>query len=133
METQSSTEIFVFGSNTEGRHGAGAALYALHHCGAIWGQPVGIQGKSYAIRTKDLTKVGMRTYPLWKIQNDILDFVRHANHYPELTFKVTPIGCGLAGYNPEEIALLFPMSLPENIKLPEEFIKVRNEKGQKSL
>ena len=47
--------IFVFGSNTEGRHGAGAALYARQHHGAIYGQARGLQGNSYAIVTKDLS------------------------------------------------------------------------------
>ncbi len=45
--------IFVFGSNLAGRHGKGAALAALRNHGAIYGQPVGLQGQSYAIPTKD--------------------------------------------------------------------------------
>ena len=49
-------QIFVFGSNTQGRHGKGAALTARLKFGAIYGQPEGIQGKSFAIITKDLTK-----------------------------------------------------------------------------
>ena len=42
-------EIFVFGSNEHGLHYGGAARYALDHFGAIMGQGVGPQGKSYAI------------------------------------------------------------------------------------
>lgn len=49
-------KIFVFGSNIDGRHGAGAAQTALHNHGAIRGVAMGIQGNSYAIATKDLYK-----------------------------------------------------------------------------
>jgi len=45
--------VFVFGSNLAGRHGKGAALYALQNEGAVYGQGVGRQGNSYAIPTKD--------------------------------------------------------------------------------
>ena len=48
-------QIFVFGSNTQGRHGAGAALIAKQKFGAIYGKAEGLQGQSYAIITKDLT------------------------------------------------------------------------------
>lgn len=44
-------EVFVFGSNESGIHGAGAAKTALKW-GAILGQPEGLQGKTYAIPTK---------------------------------------------------------------------------------
>lgn len=47
------TDIFVFGSNLAGRHGAGSALEALKKHGAIYGQGVGRQGNSYAIPTND--------------------------------------------------------------------------------
>ena len=48
--------IFVFGSNLEGRHGAGAALFAKNNFGAIYGKSEGLQGNSYAIPTKDISK-----------------------------------------------------------------------------
>ena len=51
-----SNQIFVFGSNTQGRHGKGSALVARLNFGAIYGQAYGLQGQSYAIVTKDLTK-----------------------------------------------------------------------------
>ena len=47
-------EIFVFGSNLAGRHGKGGALTARVHHGAVYGQGEGLQGRSYAIPTKDL-------------------------------------------------------------------------------
>ena len=47
-------EVFVFGSNKQGRHGKGAALTARTKFGAIYGQARGLQGQSYAIVTKEL-------------------------------------------------------------------------------
>ena len=44
-------EIFVFGSNLHGQHGGGAARVAYEQFGAVWGQGVGLQGKTYAIPT----------------------------------------------------------------------------------
>lgn len=46
--------VFVFGSNPEGRHGAGAAKVARERFGAVYGQGEGLQGNAYAIPTKDL-------------------------------------------------------------------------------
>lgn len=42
-----SREIFVFGSNLAGVHGAGSARAALEKHGAIYGRGVGLQGDSY--------------------------------------------------------------------------------------
>ena len=45
--------VFVFGSNPEGRHGAGAARTALQF-GAKYGVGRGLQGQTYALVTKNL-------------------------------------------------------------------------------
>ena len=50
--------IFVFGSNTEGDHGGGAAADAVRHFGAVMGQAAGLQGQSYAIPTVDYSRRG---------------------------------------------------------------------------
>lgn len=119
-------QIFVFGSNTEGRHGAGAARQAMKF-GAIYGQARGRQGQTYAIPTKDLSK-GARSLPLLDIQKEIEVFIDYTCGRLDLEFLVTPIGCGLAGYKPEEIAIVFWRrfgrglgSLPNNIVLPKVF------------
>ena len=112
------TLVFVFGSNRAGRHGKGAALHALHHCGAIYGQGEGLQGKSYAIPTKDER---IRTLPLTEIQKGIEKFKIFAASRPDLSFQVTPIGCGLAGYKPLDIAPMFS-GAPTNCLLPAEFL-----------
>lgn len=107
--------IFVFGSNLAGRHGKGAALTALHHHGAVYGYGVGHHGNSYAIPTKDHRLVPLS---LWHIQGYVRDFLAYAKQHPELSFQVTKIGCGLAGYAEKEIMPFFA-NAPENCILPE--------------
>jgi hypothetical protein len=115
------TEIFVFGSNQAGRHGKGAAKFALEHHGAIYGIGIGLQGSSYAIPTKDER---LYTLPIRDIQfyvDSFLDFAYY--HRRMFLFNVTPIGCGLAGYEPSQIAPMFADHSP-NVVLPTEFKEV---------
>ncbi len=114
---EGSNPVFVFGSNLAGRHGKGAALYARLHHGAIYGQGFGYQGNSYAIPTKDAQ---LRTLPLPKIKGWVDVFLAFADTTPGLTFRLTPIGCGLAGYDFAQIAPMFA-SAPPNVMLPDEF------------
>jgi hypothetical protein len=109
--------IFVFGSNLSGRHGKGAALYAREHHGAVYGKGVGLQGKSYAIPTKDHA---LRAMPLDQIAHYVRQFIEFANEHAELTFEVTRVGCGLAGYSDKQMAPLFERA-PQNCHLPEEW------------
>jgi hypothetical protein len=109
--------VFVFGSNLAGRHGKGAALWARQHRGAIYGRGVGLQGNSYAIPTKDQQ---LRVLPLDAIHPYVGEFVDFARSRPDLSFELTPIGCGLAGYRPEQIAPMFS-GAPTNVILPEAF------------
>jgi hypothetical protein len=114
-------EIFVFGSNTQGRHGKGAAKQAVSF-GAKYGNPEGYQGNCYAIITKDLTS--QDKYPLHWIKEGIVNFLRDVNNTPSYTFLVTKIGCGLGGYSVSEIAELFyGLDIPSNVVLPKEFHK----------
>lgn len=112
-----STEIFVFGSNLAGRHGKGAALFAMKNHGARYGQGEGLQGNSYAIPTKDGQ---IRTLHLEEVGKAVSRFISFAVSRPDLTFRVTPIGCGLAGYTPGDIAPMFS-GAPINCILPDEF------------
>lgn len=113
-------EIFVFGSNLAGRHGKGAALEATRKWGAVYGVGVGMTGNAYAIPTKD-AKLG--TLTLHEIEGHVYWFLVYAREHPELTFKLTAIGCGLAGYKPWQIAPMFK-DAPENVIMPEEFRRV---------
>ena len=110
-------EIFVFGSNLAGRHGKGSALEAVKNHGAIYGKSYGPQGKSFAIPTKDAK---LKTLSLESINDFVKGFINYATQHPELTFNIVAIGCGLAGYKPEQIAPMFK-NVPFNCNLPPEF------------
>lgn len=106
--------VFVFGSNLAGRHGKGAAKFAVKNFGAIYGQGKGPQGNSYAIPTKD---EDLNSLPLNKIKEHIADFIDYAKHSDD-TFLLTPVGCGLAGHKKADIwAILKALSLPGNVAL----------------
>lgn len=110
-------EIFVFGSNLAGMHGGGAARTARLYFGAIMGKGVGLQGQSYAIPTMQGGVDTIRPY--------VDDFIDFAKHHPEKQFLVIPIGCGIAGFAPEDIAPLFEEAKEvKNISLPESFWEV---------
>ncbi len=110
-------EIFVFGSNLAGRHGKGAALFAKQHHAAIQGQGAGLQGNAYGIPTKSAT---IKTLDLPDIEKHVADFIDFANAHPELSFRLTPIGCGLAGYQHRQIGPMFK-GAPPNVVIPTEF------------
>lgn len=120
ITTLSVNEIFVFGSNILGRHGAGAALTAKRLFGAQQGVGSGPTGRCYAIPTKDQH---MQSLPVPLIASLVWDFLRYTYEKPHLNFLVTKIGCGLAGYNPKEIGpLFFVDDAPrKNLWLPKEF------------
>lgn len=112
-------EIFVFGSNLLGIHKKGAALHAFLNHGALLGQGIGIQGNSYAIPTKETP---YKSLSLPVINKYVADFLLFAIYTPEKLYKVTPIGCGLAGYTPDDIAPMFSLAKEiKNIELPPEF------------
>lgn len=107
--------IFVFGSNLVGKHGAGAARYAVTHHGAIYGQGIGLQGNAYAIPTKDRF---IKTLPLSVIEGHIEDFLNFARKQTAFDFHLTPIGCGLAGYTRADILpILEKYGVPKNVFL----------------
>lgn len=114
--------IFVFGSNRQGRHGKGAALFARQHHGAIYGQAEGLQGDSYGIITKEL-RAGQPPVTFAEVAEGVKRFLAFAAAHPEVEFDVTPIGCGLAGFRPQQIAILFALA-PSNVHLPKEFTDV---------
>ena len=105
-------EIFVFGSNLAGFHGGGAARIAHEYFGAEWGVGVGPTGQCYAIPTMQGGVETIRPY--------VNEFISYAEQHPELTFLVTRIGCGIAGFTDEQIAPLFAAARDlKNVALPE--------------
>ena len=106
-------EVFVFGSNAQGLHYGGAAKQAVESFGAVMGQGHGLQGKSYAINSMS---------GLAEMSKDVEAFEAFAKAHPEKRFLVTLIGCGIAGFRPSDVALLFEGCKElENVCLPAEF------------
>lgn len=97
-------QVFVFGSNTAGIHGAGAAKVAYDKHGARYGDGYGHRGNSFAIPTKDDDIVSLDKD---LIAAFVCGFLAYATCKRKLTFYVTRIGCGLAGYTNEDIAPMF--------------------------
>jgi len=109
------TNIFVFGSNLSGIHGAGSAKEAYINHGAVWGQGVGHHGNSYAIPTRDRSI--NTSLELSEVKYYVEEFLDYARARQDLHFRVVKIGCGLAGFKEYEIAPLFS-NVPENVHLP---------------
>lgn len=111
VSVDTSKMIFVFGSNEAGIHGAGAARIAFRQRGAVWKEGWWHHGTSFAIPTKDRSV--RKSLPLSKITFYVDQFLEYARKHPELTFQVTAIGCGLAGFKHSEIAPMFA-NAPDN-------------------
>lgn len=115
-------EVFVFGSNTQGAHGGGAARTAMNW-GAIYGQAYGLQGKTFAIPTVDYTKSGKMSVS--EIKKYVDKFLNFTLEHKDKKFLVTEIGCGIAGFKIEEMAELFREALKDkydNVYLPQRFV-----------
>jgi hypothetical protein len=118
-------EIFVFGSNESGRHGKGAAKTAMKW-GAIYGQANGLQGKTYGIPTVNSSI--SNKLRIERVKYYVDQFYYFAKENKQLTFLVTEIGCGLAGFTYKEIAPLFIDCLElDNVYLPKRFIQIIKE------
>lgn len=102
--------VFVFGSNEAGIHGAGDAKHALQLYGAVLGKGLGHYGNSYALPTKS---PGLKTLRGQVVREYVEIFLAYAKEHTELSFMVTRIGCGLAGFKDSQIAPMFA-DAPEN-------------------
>lgn len=124
-------EVIVFGSNTAGIHGAGAALQAYREFGAKYGCGEGLCGQSWAFPTLDK---GLRKVHMHELVASRDRLYAAAEEYSHLTFLLTKVGCGLAGFPEEEMRALFsrqeehPVGVimpykqrPANIILPEDW------------
>lgn len=122
-------EIFVFGSNLSGLHGAGAAKMAKERFGAEGGIYYGMTGKCFAIPTRRIFKwkpqIELETLPIETIEYYIDAFVGYASKTPDKKFLLTEVGCGHAGYTPEQIAPLFKGAIGLiNVVFPDSFKKI---------
>ncbi len=112
-------EIFVFGSNLDGMHGGGAAKIAHKSFGAIWGEGVGLHGRTYGIPTMHGGLDAIKPY--------VDDFIEFARTHPEMIFLVTRVGCGIAGFSDEEMAPLFKNATElKNVYLPKVWWEILN-------
>ncbi len=117
-------EVFLFGSNTSSRHGLGAAKQALKF-GAKYGVN-GYCGNTYGLITTDLNEPQRPSIPMSLLQDEVDKFIQFAKDNTHLTFLVTEVGCGLAGFTVEQVAPLFkPVILNKvsNIRLPKRFVR----------
>lgn len=108
--------IFVFGSNTAGVHGAGAAKTALEFYGAVPGKGEGAMGHAYAIPTRTFENGRLTTLPLNTVTESVQRFLHEAGNHPG-PFYLTRIGCGLAGFEDDTMADLFK-DAPSNCLIP---------------
>jgi hypothetical protein len=102
--------VFVAGTNLDGIHGAGSAKYARDHEGLLLGVGRGLSGNSYALPT---VGHGFARMSLPQVAVEIGRFIEVAAQHPDLPFKVTRVGCNLAGFTDAQIAPLFA-DAPDN-------------------
>lgn len=143
IDTLGNNEVFVFGSNPEGIHGAGGAKAALKF-GAKFGKGRGLVGNTYALVTKNLNagykeeatnivygKSGYCSVSKEQIQNNIKELYECANKNPTKDFLITfqyetyPNGTpkkSLNGYSSKEMFDLFTsLEVPSNIVFHESY------------
>ena len=108
----STNHVFVFGSNEAGIHGAGAAKHAKEVLGFPMGKCYGHYGNAFGIPTKDEY---IETLPIEQIRDYVTGFLAYARGKRKVIFKITCIGCGLAGFKHEDIAPLF-INAPANCR-----------------
>lgn len=127
IESLTEKQIFVFGSNTQGRHGKGGALKAKEKFGAIYGQAEGLQGQSYAIITKDISSYPYKSNDIKNIVSQIGILYEKATEMSDYEFYVCYSGKGLNlnGYSSDEMAIMFShFHIPENIVFEDEFYEL---------
>jgi hypothetical protein len=113
-------EIFVFGSNTAGRHGRGAALQARLQWGAKWGVGEGFTGQCWAFPTLDGSDGQLTQLPIHSMEASRDLLYTACNQHPDKIFLLTKVGCGLAGY-PEEMMRGLFVNPPPNLILPQDW------------
>lgn len=96
-------EVYVFGSNLQGVHGAGAALVARRYYQAKMGVGVGMTGRAYAIPTRSYKEGVVTSLELRDVIPYIHEFVQFTQN-KHMKFYVTKVGLGYAGFTLEEIA-----------------------------
>ena len=108
-------QVFVFGTDKRGSQKYGAAGMAAKKFGAQIGIIEGATGFCYALPTKGFT--------IEDLQNAVSRFKDYVDNNPQLTYLVTPVGCGHAGFYVNEVSALFKDFITyKNVMLPKVFI-----------
>ena len=141
ITTLADNEVFVFGANLQGFHGAGSAGYATFgESGNVWrkhgydklpdgtkgrwnvkgriGPMIGIEGKSYGLPT--VTRCGAKR----SLEPDFAPLFDCCRRNPQWTFYFAQEGkMGLNGWSPQEMASFMRRAgdLPPNLLLSESF------------
>lgn len=113
-------QVFVFGTDTKGSQKYGAAGIAAKRFGAQIGIIEGPTGNCYALPTKG--------FSMDVFVKAVERLHQHIKDNPEQIFLITPVGCGHAGYDVNNVAALFKDLLPnKNVMLPEMFLNIYRE------
>ena len=109
-------QVFVFGTDKKGSQKYGAAGLASKKFGAQVGVIDGPTGNCYALPTKG--------FALSDLDKAVIRFIDYVNANSHLTFLVTPVGCGHAGFDVKQVANMFrDLIVKRNVMLPEAFIQ----------
>ncbi len=109
ITTLGPNQVFVFGSNRAGEHYAGAAYAAWVRFGAGMGVGEGLVGQSYAFPTLASSEGDLR--------KSAMALQRTAEALPAVTFYLTKVGCGIAGFD-EDYMKQFFKDMPDNVIKP---------------
>jgi len=109
-------EVFVFGSNLAGFHGAGAAKTALVKFGAHYGKGEGLQGQSYAFPTLGFSLNKLKQN---RLEISVDNLYKCCRDNPNKNFLLTKVGCGLAGFTEDYMKSLFIQPRPVNLIFPQ--------------
>lgn len=126
----SNNTIFVFGSNPEGRHEAGAAKIAKDKFGAKRGVGEGLTGNAYALPTKDLRikeNNSLKSISPEQIIENIKKLYETARQNPDKQFKVAYRNtdkASLNGYTGLEMMDMFLIAgpIPVNMVFSKEWV-----------
>lgn len=107
-------DIIVVGTNSAGRHAGGLAREAALKWGLLEGFSEGLIGRCYGFPTLD-HQFERLTFGI--LEDERRRFYECAIANPDLTFLLTKVGCGIAGFKEEDIKQLFK-DAPQNIIKP---------------
>ena len=102
-------QVFVFGSNLKGHHAGGAAKTAYIKFGAEWGVGEGMTGQCYAFPTLDENMQPVSAFDLLRSKFRLYEACRQN---PDKVFFLTKVGCGIAGFDEEDVKLIFADNVP---------------------